>query len=1222
MSEAAAGRPSVIRPLLQRLRGLATRRPLVAMADQVLLSALSLALSLALLLWATKAEYALYAQLMNLASLAGPLHVGLFLSAATPVVAGAAQEARPGLRSALARAMLVHAVIAIPIAVVALLVGGPMFGLNQSGMAIGFAALLVGQWLREFVRMQAYAVERPAEALAVDVAYTVVIGALIGGLVLTGAVTAAFALVAVCAASLVACAVPFVRLAAAPVAPGMLAAVFARTWALGRWDAAGSIVTWVSSQSYLVVASISRGIEGVADIAATRLVAVPLAVLVAGHANVLVAGCARSLRDRDLPRVVRLVRRSALAFLLVATLYFGVVALAYPLVEARILPATFAGLQDLALLWIVYGALTGLTTMGASVLKASMHFDRLFRCYLLAAPVYIGATLAALWIDPRTAPILGLIAGETVCLAIVTWTAWRVLRFGRAAGPASGDDAAPVIVATLLRETGSTGVQTHFNAFRAVLRAANVPERIVTPFYQPAALVVPFLAARRVLERVSPPAAVWWYRHWHFRLLRAGLREVLRQHPGAVVYAQCPLAARAALEARASPRQQVALVVHFNESQADEWADKGRIARDGRLFRRIRALEATVLPAVDRLVFVSAYMRDALLARIPAARGVPAMVIPNFVTDDAAADRHPETAADLVAIGTLEPRKNQAYLLHVLAAAEAFGRRYTLTLVGDGPDRAALEALASRLGVADRVRFAGYEAAAARRIAGHALLVHASRMESFGIVLVEAFARGVPVIAAPVGGIPEVFTDRVEGRHWPLDDAGAAAEVLIEAMDDHAWRSTAGAHARERFLTRFEAGAVGARLLDFLRPVMPVTAPQADLRVAWLANTIPTYRVPDLRLVVERLPGVTFVINDDPPGLNLAGAAASALPRVIVTDAWWFRRRRRHPGGYLSEEHFCVPHALPAQLRRLAPEVVIAGELGLRAALALAWRALHGRARVIVHADLSEATERGYGRLRTAFRRYVLGSADRVVVNGASGARYVARLGVPPGRIVEIPYSADVEQFTPAGTVRDAAAPRRLLFVGQLIERKGILPFLDALHDACAAAPDAAVELVIVGAGPLGAAVAAHPVANRVNLRVQPPLPRDMLPALYRTADVLVLPSLAESWALVVGEALAAGVPVLGSVHAQAVDALVRDGENGWRFDPGDAAAMRAACARCLATDDDRLAAMRVAAHAAALRLAPPVIAAKWLALIREVAAADAASVETPDVAPAPEARG
>jgi glycosyltransferase involved in cell wall biosynthesis len=90
-------------------------------------------------------------------------------------------------------------------------------------------------------------------------------------------------------------------------------------------------------------------------------------------------------------------------------------------------------------------------------------------------------------------------------------------------------------------------------------------------------------------------------------------------------------------------------------------------------------------------------------------------------------------------------------------------------------------------------------------------------MESFGLAILEAMSYGRPVLAAPVGGVPEVFADGSEGRYWPLDDADAAAGILIEMFSDADQLARMGGAARETFLTRFQTNVLGARLLAFLQ---------------------------------------------------------------------------------------------------------------------------------------------------------------------------------------------------------------------------------------------------------------------------------------------------------------------------------------------------------------------------------------------------------------------
>jgi glycosyltransferase involved in cell wall biosynthesis len=372
-----------------------------------------------------------------------------------------------------------------------------------------------------------------------------------------------------------------------------------------------------------------------------------------------------------------------------------------------------------------------------------------------------------------------------------------------------------VIVATVMRPSGETGVQTHFRAFAAWLQARGRACVLLTPFSAPMAVVAPLFGLRRLIDPLHGPSSVWWYRHWHAALLRGMLTRHLADGAPCTVYAQCPLCAEAALAARRGPRQRVVLVVHFNVSQADEWAGKGRIAADGPMARAIRAMEARVLPAVDGLVCVSAFMRDELRRRVPAVAAVPTAVIPNFVDDPGPVTRE-ALDADLLCVGTLEPRKNQLYALEIVAAARDLGRPLTLTIIGDGPDRTRLEQHAQALGIGGQVRFAGYVRGAGTAFARHRACLHVATMENLPLTLVEALARATPVFAVPVGGVPEVVTDGVEGRHLPAADATAAARRILEWFDEPGRLDGAATAARQRFLADFASDVAAARLLAFL----------------------------------------------------------------------------------------------------------------------------------------------------------------------------------------------------------------------------------------------------------------------------------------------------------------------------------------------------------------------------------------------------------------------
>lgn len=373
----------------------------------------------------------------------------------------------------------------------------------------------------------------------------------------------------------------------------------------------------------------------------------------------------------------------------------------------------------------------------------------------------------------------------------------------------------PILIATIMRPEGDTGVQTHFRSFMVYLNKAGRQCELITPYCAPLWQVYPVFGLRKLVNLFNRELGVWWYRYWHAYFLQQALKRLLKTGYACVIYAQCPLSAHAALSARVSEKQRVVMVAHFNISQADEWAGKGLITRRGRLYHAIQAFEAEVLQRLDGLVFVSEFMRRELVGRIPAITNVAAAVVPNFLSDPGLPVGQ-TAVADLINIGTMEARKNQQYLLDIVAALRELGRPITLTLVGDGPDRKALEDRALALKIEELVSFAGYLGNAAQQIGYHRAYIHVATMESFGITLIEAMARGRPVFAVPVGGVPEVLGDGAAGLALPLGDSKVAARIVADALSDADWMATAGLAARKRFLGEYESDVAARRLEQFL----------------------------------------------------------------------------------------------------------------------------------------------------------------------------------------------------------------------------------------------------------------------------------------------------------------------------------------------------------------------------------------------------------------------
>ncbi|HUH13340.1 MAG TPA: glycosyltransferase family 4 protein [Longimicrobiales bacterium] len=373
------------------------------------------------------------------------------------------------------------------------------------------------------------------------------------------------------------------------------------------------------------------------------------------------------------------------------------------------------------------------------------------------------------------------------------------------------------------------------------------------------------------------------------------------------------------------------------------------------------------------------------------------------------------------------------------------------------------------------------------------------------------------------------------------------------------------------------------------------------MRVALLTNFVPPYRVPFLQALAARVDALRVLVST-PMEANRAWTPAWGDVDVVVQRTLSWRRRDPHPDGFEDVLTQHIPLDTLPRLAAFRPDVVVSGELGARTAQALLYGMATGTP-VLVWANLSERTEAGRGPARERLRRWILPRASGVVVHGASAERYVIAHGAAPRRVFRHPQSPPVGALAELPLARAEADARRLLLVGQLIERKGVLPFLGALGQVAAARPERAIALDVVGDGPQRAAVKACPTPPNLSIRLHGNIPYERLPEPYGRAGIFALPTLADEWAFVVNEALAAGLPVLGSVHSQAAVELVEDGVHGWLFDPDAPGATRAALERALDTPTDALARMRAAARERGAAYTPEGLAGFMADAIEAVAA-------------------
>jgi glycosyltransferase involved in cell wall biosynthesis len=207
----------------------------------------------------------------------------------------------------------------------------------------------------------------------------------------------------------------------------------------------------------------------------------------------------------------------------------------------------------------------------------------------------------------------------------------------------------------------------------------------------------------------------------------------------------------------------------------------------GQIFSR---LERALMNRTELFLFESAFARNTYQRLIGTPTG-PVKCVFNGVT---AEEFDPVTVADdatdLVYVGEFRHIKGADLLVDAVAQLRAKGKPVTLTLGGDGEETAALKAQIQRLGMTESVRFLGHVKPRFGFSKGR-LLVVPSRGDSMPYVVIEAAAAGVPIIAANVGGIPEIFDSYADALFAPafvpaMADAIETAMAAPEAALDRA----------------------------------------------------------------------------------------------------------------------------------------------------------------------------------------------------------------------------------------------------------------------------------------------------------------------------------------------------------------------------------------------------------------------------------------------------
>ncbi len=237
--------------------------------------------------------------------------------------------------------------------------------------------------------------------------------------------------------------------------------------------------------------------------------------------------------------------------------------------------------------------------------------------------------------------------------------------------------------------------------------------------------------------------------------------------------------------------------------------------RDGQFLRRIWTRRVALSASHTRVVVPSYKLLDIARAawRLP---DTSVLHIPNGIDCERFAPRIAQRSDKPVVIGTvaaLRPEKNIGRLIHAYGqmVMQRGAPEARILIVGDGPERPSLELLAQRLGLEDRVEFAGATSTPEKSLAEMDIFAITSDTEQMPLSVLEAMAAGLPIAAVGVGDIASMVAPENAPFVTPLLNDSALIASLLELAGNASLRAQLGRANREAALDRFDIHLMAAR---------------------------------------------------------------------------------------------------------------------------------------------------------------------------------------------------------------------------------------------------------------------------------------------------------------------------------------------------------------------------------------------------------------------------
>ncbi|MCA9138227.1 MAG: glycosyltransferase family 4 protein [Planctomycetales bacterium] len=341
----------------------------------------------------------------------------------------------------------------------------------------------------------------------------------------------------------------------------------------------------------------------------------------------------------------------------------------------------------------------------------------------------------------------------------------------------------------------------------------------------------------------------------------------------------------------------------------------------------------------------------------------------------------------------------------------------------------------------------------------------------------------------------------------------------------------------------------------------PASTEIIPARVVFLTHYIPLYQVRVLQAIAQRVQDFHVLLSThiEPNRdfqVDWGGLDVSVQKTVTIRRRWKQKLADSH-ASFVDPLYVHFPRDTSSRLSKLRPDIVMSLELGARSLGAVRYCQNHPETKSILCTYMSEHTETNRGWMRKLLRRQLIQRADAITYNGPSCHRYLRQLGADPSRLYRLPYAADDRTLCrPPDDSNDSRKRSRLLYVGQLCARKGVVPMINQLAAYCNRYPQRVIELRLAGDGPLQSEIQGFERPPNLTMKLLGNLPPLALANEMKQCGASIAPTLADEWLMVVNEALHAGLPVIGSIYAQATTTLIRNGVNGWQYDPCDNASL------------------------------------------------------------------